>query len=66
MGIVEFVALIMLFVLSILFMIIITICQFRLVGRMDELQSDRKMMREELTSVRERLKGIEVKKDIQK
>lgn len=63
MGIIEYFALICIFVLSIAFMILITICQYRLAGRLDELQDEKKMMREELTSLRERLKKMEVKNE---
>ena len=63
MGIIEFVALIALFVLCTAFMVIITVCQYRQTGRMDELSNDRKAMRDELTSLRERLKGLEVRKE---
>ena len=60
MGIIEFIALIAVFVLCIVFMVFVTISQYRLAGRLDELSDEKKMMRDELTGLRERLKKLEV------
>lgn len=59
--IVEIIALIALFTLSIAFMILITISQSRLAKHMDTLDENREMVREEIDSVRERLKKLEIK-----
>ena len=60
MGIIEFIALIAVFVLCVVFMVFVTISQYRLAGRLDELSDEKKMMRDELTGLRERLKKLEV------
>lgn len=60
MGIIEFIALIAVFVLCIVYMVVVTISQYRLAGRLDELSAEKKAMRDELTSLRERLKKVEV------
>ncbi len=59
--IVEVIALIALFTLSIAFMILITVSQSRLAKHMDTLDKNREMVREEIDSVRERLKKLEIK-----
>lgn len=61
MSIVEFLALIVLFVGSITFMVLTAVSQSRLAGKLDSLSEDRRMMREELTCMRERLKELETK-----
>ncbi len=61
MSIVEFLALIVLFVGSITFMVLTAVSQSRLAGKLDSLSEDRRMMREELTCMRERLKEMETK-----
>lgn len=61
MSVVEFLALIVLFVGSITFMVLTAVSQSRLAGKLDSLSEDRRMMREELTCMRERLKEMETK-----
>lgn len=48
--------------LSIGFMIYVTIAQFRLERKFDFLREERKIMRSELDSVRDRLKKLEIAK----
>lgn len=62
----EIIALISLFVFSTGFMCFVTFCQYRLEGRIDELQDEKKAMRDELTCLRERLKKLEIERDDKK
>ena len=58
---VEIIALIALFTCSIIFMVLITVSQSRLAKHMDILEERRETMRDEVDSVRERLKKLEIK-----
>lgn len=58
---VEIISLLALFSCSIVFMVLITVSQSRLAKHMDVLEKRREAMREEVDSVRERLKKLEIK-----